>query len=345
VLIPLTAVDVQLAAEEFALPDPDALEQMYELMVTTKLADDKAREETKAGRLQAAFYPVRGLEAVCAAVGQALRREDQVVSTYRNLGDALAKGVTLRSIMAELYGRTDGTSKGKGGPMHLHDTAVGFMGTTGIVGSGLPIAVGLAVAAQLDGSDRIVLVTFGDGATSIGAAHEAFNLAALWHLPLVFLCQNNQWGEHTAIADYAACTDLTARAASYGMHAVRVDGFDPIATWRALRDAAARVRAGGGPVFVEAMSYRLTGHTGTADFSYVPSKELAAAQARDPAPTMRRWLADGGHLSEAHLDTVEQRALAVVEDAFAFASASPWPEPGDLYADVFSDDNIRWENR
>lgn len=318
------------------IPSDQELLQMYKLMMMTKLADDRARNETKAGRLQAAFYPVRGLEAVCAAMGQVLRRDDQVVSTYRNLADALAKGVSLRSIVAELYGRSDGTSKGKGGAMHLHDTTVGFMTTTGIVGSGLPIAAGLALAAQLDASDRVVVATFGDGTTSIGAFHEAMNLAALWKLPLVFLCQNNQWGEHTPIAEYAGSTDLTGRAASYGMHAVRVDGFDAMATLHVLREAVSLARSGQGPVFVEAMTYRLTGHTGTADFSYVPADELAAALARDPAPTFRKWLVQEGRLSDAEFDTADHDAARVVDDAFDFGQASPSPGPDDLYTDVFA---------
>ncbi|HEY2832788.1 MAG TPA: thiamine pyrophosphate-dependent dehydrogenase E1 component subunit alpha [Sporichthyaceae bacterium] len=322
-----------------------AAERMYELMLTTKLADDQAREETKAGRLQAAFYPVRGLEAVCAALGEVLRADDQLVSTYRNLGDALAKGVSLRAIMAELYGRLDGVSKGKGGSMHLHDTTVGFMTTTGIVGSGLPITLGLGLGAQLDGSDRVVVVTFGDGATSIGAAHEALNLAVLWQLPILFLCQNNQWGEHTPIAEYAGSTDLRARAEAYGMAAHRVDGFDLFATLDCLRDAVASVRAGGGPVFVEAMTYRLTGHTGTADFSYVPADELAAAMARDPAPVFRAWLVESGALSEGEANAVAHRAESAVADAFAFAQASPLPGPDELWTDVFATDLINWEER
>jgi TPP-dependent pyruvate/acetoin dehydrogenase alpha subunit len=321
------------------LPDRADLARMYELMLTTTLADNAAREETKAGRLQAAFYPVRGLEGVCAAMSVALRSDDQLVSTYRNLGDALAKRVSLRSIIAELYGRVDGTSKGKGGGMHLHDTSVGFMTTTGIVGSGLPIASGLALGAQLDEDDRIVVVTFGDGATSIGAFHEAMNLAALWRLPLVFLCQNNRWGEHTPIAEYAANTDLAARAASYGMTACTVDGFDPIETWRVLRGAAAAVRSGDGPVFIEAITYRLTGHTGTADYSYVPANELAAALGRDPAPTFRDWLRKNGLFTEDDLLAIERRAQDVVADAFSFAQASPLPDRDARYTDVFANDS------
>jgi TPP-dependent pyruvate/acetoin dehydrogenase alpha subunit len=329
------------ASGQTAVPDQAALLRMYQLMVTTKLADDAARAETKAGRLQAAFYPVRGLEAVCAALALALRTDDQLVSTYRNLADALAKGVSLRAIVAELYGRVDGTSKGKGGPMHLHDVSVGFMTTTGIVGSGLPIAVGLALAAQLDRSDRVVVVTFGDGATSIGAYHEAMNLAAVWKLPLIFLCQNNQWGEHTPIADYAGSSDLRGRAESYGMRALRVDGFDPIAAWATLSEAVADARAARGPVFVEAVTYRLTGHTGTADFSYVPAAELGAAMARDPAPTFKRWLLEEGRAADAEIDAAEAAAAATVSDAFEFAQASALPAASELHTDVFAQ-SVDW---
>jgi acetoin:2,6-dichlorophenolindophenol oxidoreductase subunit alpha len=333
-----TINDAAVRAQVDDIPSRAHLIRMYQLMLTTTLADDKAREETKAGRLQAAFYPVRGLEGVCAAMSAAFLRTDQLVSTYRNLGDALAKGVSLRSIMAELYGRVDGTSKGKGGAMHLHDTSVGFMTTTGIVGSGLPIAAGLALGAQLDRDSRLVVVTFGDGATSIGAFHEAMNIAALWRLPMIFLCQNNQWGEHTPIAEYAGNTDLAARAASYGMTAEKVDGFDPIETWRVLCGAAAAVRRGEGPIFIEAVTYRLTGHTGTSDFSYVPADELAAAQVRDPAPTFRKWLHDKGLFTEDELVAIERQAEDVVSDAFEFAQASPLPGPGALYTDVFAID-------
>lgn len=322
------------------VPDREAVSRMYTLMLITSYADQKSAAEAKAGRLQAAFYPVRGMEAVCAALGEVLQREDRLVSTYRNLGDALAKGASLRSIMAELYGRSEGMSRGKGGPMHLHDTSVGFMATTGIVGSGLPIAVGLATAAQLDGRGAATVVTFGDGATSIGAFHEAMNFAGLWQLPLVFVCQNNQWGEHTRITDYAANPDLAARAAAYSIPGQKVDGFDALAARDALDAALERARAGEGPTFLEFVHYRLTGHTGTADFSYVPSHELEAALERDPAPTFRRWLLDGGHLSEAEVNGLEEQARTVVDEAFAFAEGCDLPGPDELYTDVFADDTF-----
>lgn len=322
------------------VPDRDSLSRMYRLMLITSFADQKSAAEAKAGRLQAAFYPVRGMEAVCAAMGEVMRPEDRLVSTYRNLGDALAKGASLRAIMAELYGRTAGMSRGKGGPMHLQDPSIGFMATTGIVGSGLPIAVGLAMAAQLDGRGAATVVTFGDGSTSIGAFHEAMNFAGLWQLPIVFVCQNNQWGEHTRITDYAANTDLAARAAAYSIPSQKVDGFDTLAARDALDAALQRARAGEGPVFLEFVHYRLTGHTGTADFSYVPRHELEAALARDPAPTFRRWLVDGGHLSDDEVSALEEQARAEVDDAFAFAEGCDLPDADELYTDVFADDTF-----
>jgi pyruvate dehydrogenase E1 component alpha subunit len=318
-------------------PAPAALQDMYRLMLLTTAAGERARAEVTAGRMQAAFYPVRGLEGVCAALGAAFEPGDKLVSTYRNLGDALARGASLRAIIAELLGRVDGTSGGLGGPMHLHDQQAGFVTSTGIVGAGLPIAVGVAMAAQLEGAGRAVVTTHGDGATSIGAFHEAMNMAALWQLPLVVVCQNNQWGEHTPLAEYAANTDLAARAASYNLRAETVDGFDPIATWRVLDAALRRARAGEGPTFVEARTYRLTGHSGTADASYMPAEELAAAMARDPAPTFRAWLLAEGVVDEARLAVIEADVETTVTDAFDFGFASPSPTTDDLYAHVFAD--------
>ncbi|MBA3743316.1 thiamine pyrophosphate-dependent dehydrogenase E1 component subunit alpha [Sporichthya sp.] len=318
------------------------LQDMYRLMALITATSNRACAEVKAGSLQSAFYPVRGLEGVCAALGVAKQPGDQLVSTYRSLGDALAWGSDLRRVIAEIYGRADGVCGGKGGPMHLHDTSVGYMTSTGIVGSGIPIAVGLGIAAQLDGPNsngtgRAVVTTFGDGATSIGAFHEGMNMAALWKLPVLFLCQNNQWGEHTPIAEYAGSTDLAGRAASYGMTAVKVDGFDPVATADVLREALERARSDGGPTFVEAMTYRLTGHSGSADYSYMPAEELAAALERDPVPSFRRAMLTSGQISEADLDSIEASVAATVDDAFTFAQASPEVEGHLRYRDVFAE--------
>lgn len=319
------------------VPAPEVLREMYHLMGLITAASNRATAEVKAGTLQSAFYPVRGLEGVCSALGAAVRREDKLVSTYRSLGDALAKGADLRKIMAEVYGRADGACQGKGGPMHLQDVAAGFMTSTGIVGAGLPIAVGLAMAEQLNGSGNAVVTTFGDGATSIGAFHESMNMAALWDLPVVFLCQNNGWAEHTPLSDYAANTDLSARARAYGMTAERVDGFDPLATFSTLSAALERARSGRGPTFVEAMTYRLTGHSGSSDYSYMPKDEHSAAMLRDPAPSFRTWLLDDGHEQEDALADIDAQVVAHVDDAFAFAMASPFPDEDQRFTDIFGD--------
>lgn len=322
-------------------PEPDLsvdeLLQMYRTMRLITVTGERAAAEVQAGRLKSAFYPVRGLEGACAALGVAMQPTDRIVSTYRNLGDSLAKGSSLRRIIAEIYGRVDGTSKGKGGAMHLHDQDVGFITSTGIVGAGVPIAVGLGLAAQLDGDGRAVVTTFGDGSTSIGAFHEAMNLAGLWKLPVVFFCQNNQWAEHTPIDEYAASTDLAARAQAYAMPTVKVDGFDPIATAQVARAALRRARGGEGPTFVECLTYRLTGHSGSSDYSYMPKDRLAAAAERDPAPNFRLRLLSDGVVDEAALARIDEEVAATVEDAFAFAFASPQPPAAERYTDVFAD--------
>lgn len=332
---PLSETPVSLNS----LPHADLL-RLYRSMRLIATVAERIAQEVRSGKLNAATYPVRGLEGSCAALGLVLRRDDQLVSTYRNLGDALAKGSSLDRLVAEMYGRLTGTSKGKGGAMHLQDQSVGFVMSTGIVGSGIPIAVGLGIAAQLDGSDRAVVTTFGDGATSIGAFHESMNLASLWKLPVVFMCQNNQWGEHTPIAEYAANTDLAGRAAAYAMASSRVDGFDPVATAIAVRAAVDRAREGGGPTFLEVVTYRLTGHSGAADYSYVPKDELARAMDRDPVPTFRRRLVDEGAAAEAELDTIDREIGDDVDAAVSKAVDAPLPPPSERFTDVFADEKV-----
>ncbi|WP_067674475.1 thiamine pyrophosphate-dependent dehydrogenase E1 component subunit alpha [Nocardia miyunensis] len=318
-------------------PMPADLCHIYETMATITFGEAATVGAVRAGRLNAAVYPVRGLEGVCAALGDVLEPTDYLVSTYRNLGDAVAKGVPLKRVVAESYGRKLGTSKGKGGPMHLVDVRAGLMATSGIVGGGVPIAVGLALAAQLDDEGQIAATTFGDGATSIGAFHEAMNLAALWKLPIVFVCQNNQWGEHTALSDYAGNPDLAERARAYGMHSIAVDGFDVLSTWRALREAADHARSGAGPAFVEAITYRLGPHSAASDRGYMPKDDFDAAMQRDPTPEFRRKLLESGRASAEELDRIDARVHALVEDAMQAAVDSPPQTDDELFTDVFAD--------
>jgi pyruvate dehydrogenase E1 component alpha subunit len=312
------------------------IERLYSLAKTIQLCDQRMQQEVKSGGLKAATYPVAGLEGSCAALGLALTSTDYLVSTYRNLGDAIAKGVPLPKVVAEVAGRASGVAKGKGGAMHIADRAVGLMTTTGIVGSGLPIATGLALSSHLAEDGRITAVTFGDGATSIGAFHEAMNLAALWRLPILFVCQNNQWGEHTPIHEYTAVTDLAEKVRAYGVGARRTDGFDAVASLECLRAAAENIRNGDGPQFVEVVTYRLGGHTSTTDYSYMPVERLQEARAAEPVGRLRARLsttAAGAHDRLAELDA---EAESTVNDAFAFAYSSAYPDPDEMYTDVFS---------
>ena len=269
-------------------------------------------------------------------MGESLRADDYLNITYRGFHNAVAKGTPLREVMAEMMGKGTGTSKGKGGPMHLSDPNSGLMVTTGVVGGGAPIAVGLGLAAKLDGGDRVSVCTFGDGTTSIGALHEAMNLAAVWELPVVFVCENNGWGEHTILGDYTKTKRLSDRAAGYGMAGVTVDGTTPVSMFPAMSDAVARARGGGGPTFLEALTRRYYGHTFGAAQAYRPAEELAEAQAIDTVTSFRHWLLDNGVTDEPTLGVLEKDVAEAIEDAVAFGKESPTAPTSELLVDVFA---------
>jgi TPP-dependent pyruvate/acetoin dehydrogenase alpha subunit len=317
--------------------DRGVLLEMFRTVATICAADVRIRAGLFGGEFKFNYYPIRGQEMIPAGVGASLRRDDFMVTTYRCMHDVIGKGAPLTEIFAEMMGRTTGTSKGKGGPMHLSDPNSGLMITTGIVGAGIPIANGLALSAQLRGTGQVTVCNFGDGSTSIGAAHEAFNLAALWALPVIFILQNNQYGEHTAIAGYTKTTSFAERAAAYGMRSVTVDGNDPVAVHRAAAEAAELARSGAGPTFLECVTYRLMGHAFGADTSYMDQAGLAAAMEADPVPAYRQRLLDSGIFSEGELAEVEGEAKQAVEHAVAFAKASPEPGPDELLTDVFAE--------
>jgi acetoin:2,6-dichlorophenolindophenol oxidoreductase subunit alpha len=258
------------------------------------------------------------------------------VTTYRGLHDQIAKGVPLRELWAEYLGRATGTCHGKGGPLHVTSPRHGLMVTTGVVGSGLPIANGLALAAQMRGTDQVAVVNFGDGATNIGAFHESLNLASLWHLPVVFVCQNNKWAEYTPLAGGTTVTDIADRAASYSMPGVTVDGNDPLALYEVAGEAIDRARRGDGPTLVEAVTYRFCGHYFGDQGEYIPAEEFAAANAADPVPLYRRRLIDEFGVAEADLDAIDHAAQDEVTDAADWAFDQPLPDVAELTTDVYS---------
>lgn len=317
--------------------DRDILKDIYTRTMKVAQTDEKFRSLLTEGKVAVMYYPVRGQEVVSGAMMAALNEDDYVVCTYRGQGEQTAKGVPPELWWAECIGKATGTCKGKGGPMHITHPDSGVMVTTGVVGSGIPIANGLAMASQNNGDGRVTVTSFGDGAANIGAFHEAMNMAQLYKLPVVFLCQNNRYGEHTAYADHTDSATIAERAAGYGMKGVRVDGNDVEEMWAAAKDAVDRARAGEGPTLIEAMCYRMMGHFFGADFSYMPEEHLAEMQAEDPLPKLRKVMLDH-QFTEEELDAIVAEIDAEIDAAVEKALAAPFPEAEELRKDVFEEE-------
>jgi TPP-dependent pyruvate/acetoin dehydrogenase alpha subunit len=317
-------------------PGSATLVEIYRRMTLIKQNDERFRAVIKAGKIVTTYYSPRGQEAIPSAISVLLTDDDYICTIYRNVHDLLAKGVPLRELWAEYAGKVTGTCKGKGGPMHITHPASGVMVTTGIVGSSLPIANGLALAAQLRGEPRVTVAYFGDGASNIGAFHEALNLAAVWKLPVIFVCQNNGYGEHTRYDIATSAARVADRAASYRMPGVTVDGNDPRAVYAAARTAIERARAGGGPTLLEATTFRFYGHVfGDADV-YMRPGEKEAAMKKDPVPAFRARLIAEGHADEGALAAIETKIDGQIDEAVEFALQSAVPELNELTLDVLS---------
>jgi pyruvate dehydrogenase E1 component alpha subunit len=316
-------------------PDSATLVEIYRRADLIKQNDEKVIREIKAGRLVTPYYSPRGQEIVPSALSVSLTDEDYICTIYRGTHDMLAKGFPLPELWGELAGRVTGSCKGKGGTMHLTYPPKGMMVTTGIVGSSLPIATGLAWAAQLEGRNRVSVAYFGDGAANIGAFHESLNMAGLWKLPAIFVCQNNLYSEHTSFADSTAVERLSQRAAGYGMPGVTVDGNDPEAMYGAARTAIERARAGEGPTLIEALTYRFNGHVmGDAD-RYMDKAEKADAIAADPVPRLRQRLLDAG-VGEDEIVGLERANAEAIAAAVQAAYAADLPDVAELKRDVFA---------
>ncbi|MBT9597883.1 MAG: thiamine pyrophosphate-dependent dehydrogenase E1 component subunit alpha [Vitreoscilla sp.] len=321
---------------ETRTPSRAALIEIYRIATLIKCADDRFIELIKAGQIASPYYSPRGQELIPAAISVNLRPSDTVVTTYRGIHDQLAKGIPLKPFVAEFMGKATGTCKGKGGPMHITHVASGLPVTTGVVGSGLPIANGLAWAAQLKKTGQVTVCNFGDGATNIGAFHEALNLASVWKLPVVFVCQNNRYAEHTKYELGTSSRTIADRAIAYGMPGVEVDGNDALAMWSAAKAAIDRAREGGGPTLLDAQTFRFRGHLLGDDSHYIPKDEMASAMAADPLPRLRAWLIDQGHASDAALTDIEQTNQSQFEEAVRFGLDSPFPDVAELGIDVLA---------
>lgn len=320
-----------------ATPDAATQVEIYRRMALIKANDERSRKVIMNGRLVMPYYSPRGQEVIPSAISVNLTDDDYICTIYRGSHDQLAKGLPLKDLWAEVAGRTTGTCKGKGGPMHVTYPEKGIMVTTGIVGSTMPIANGLAWGSQLKGDGRVTVASFGDGAANIGAFHESLNLAAVWKLPVIFVCQNNEWGEHTHF-DKTSNVPVADRAAAYGMPGVRVDGNDPFEMYAVANEAIARARAGQGPTLIEAMTYRFFGHVfGDAD-NYMDKARKAKAIADDPVPAFRATLIESGVASEDQLAAMEAAIEKDIDEAVEFALASDFPGIEELKRDVFAEE-------
>lgn len=312
----------------------DLLLGMYEKMALLKQNDERFRALLKAGRVAMPYYSWRGQEVIPSALSAALNSDDYICTIYRGLHDSIARGVPLNVLWAELFGKATGACKGKGGPMHITHPKSGVMVTTGVVGSSMPIANGLALASQIAGDGRVTVAMFGDGASNIGAFHESLNLAAVWKLPVIFLCSNNRYSEHTKFANATAVASVADRASAYAMPGVNVDGNDPLAMYEAAKDAIDRARRGEGPTLIEAMTFRFFGHVFGDMDGYMDEGEKARHMSNDPVPAYRAWLIAEAIATEAELAALEEGIASKIAEAEKFAFDSPYPELSELRTDV-----------
>jgi pyruvate dehydrogenase E1 component alpha subunit len=296
--------------------------------------EEKAAELYGQQKIRGFLHLYIGEEAVAAGALRALQPEDNLVATYREHGHALLRGVGMGPIMAEMYGKQEGCSRGRGGSMHLFDRARRFFGGQAIVGGGLPLAAGLALADKMARRVALTACFFGEGAIAEGAFHEAMNLSALWQLPVLFCCENNRYAMGTALARSESQTDLCLKAASYGVATVRVDGMDVVAVYEAVQHAAQQVRQGNGPVFVELQTYRFRAHSMFDPELYRDKKEVEAWKTRGPIHTYSARLKAQGVLSEDEFLALDAAVQTEVDTAVAFAEAGTWEPVEDLLRDV-----------
>lgn len=310
--------------------------ELLRQMLRIRRFEERAAELYQRGKIHGFLHLYIGEEAVAAGSIPALTSDDAIVATYREHGHALVRGTSMRSLMAELYGKVTGCARGRGGSMHFFDASRRFYGGLAIVGGGLPVAVGLALADKLQGRARITACYFGDGAVAEGEFHESLNLAALWKLPVLFACENNLYAMGTALARHQSQPDIAAKAAAYAMPSQTVDGMDVLAVDTATRRALEIVREGQGPFFLECRTYRFRAHSMYDAELYRSRDEVNEWKQRDPITTFRETMRDAGLLDNDHWEKLETTIAAEVEDAVAFAEGSPWEPAEDLARDVLT---------
>jgi TPP-dependent pyruvate/acetoin dehydrogenase alpha subunit len=316
----------------------ETLLDLHHRMVRIRTFEEQAGKLQEAGKIPGALHLYVGEEAVASGVMVHLSDEDQITSTHRGHGHLVAKGGDFKQMYAELYGRATGYCHGKGGSMHISDLDLGMLGANGIVGAGPPIAIGAAFSNKYRQTKNVTCCFFGDGASNEGTFHEAANMAALYRLPVVFVCENNGFGEFTRQERHQAIHDIAERASGYGMPGVVVDGMDVMAVYEAAGEAIARARRGEGPTLLECKTYRFYDHVGVRGMGvvYRDDSEVVAWRERDPLPLFEARLSEMGVLSAEQAAGVRERVLAEVQEAIAFAESSPYPADDALLQDVYT---------
>lgn len=313
------------------------LKEMYEKMIKIRYFEEKAMELFTSGEIPGFLHSYLGEEAVASGVCAALKKDDYITSTHRGHGHVIAKGAQLDKMMAELFGRKTGYCKGKGGSMHIADFSIGVVGAIGIVGAGIPIANGVALMAKMKKTEQIVACFFGDGASNTGSFHEGLNLASVWHLPVVFVCENNCYAESTPQWQHQKIKDISIRATSYDIPGVTVDGNDVISVFEVAQKGVKRARDGEGPSLIEAKTYRWMGHYIGDPAHYRPKEEAKEWKNRCPIKRFRQKLLKEGALKEDELEGIEKEVKKRIEEAVAFARKSPAPEPKESLEDVYTE--------
>jgi pyruvate dehydrogenase E1 component alpha subunit len=327
--------DVTEAGVQRDLPDRDAAREWLETMMLIRRFEERAGEMYAKAKVGGFLHLAIGEEATIVGACRALQDDDYLISTYRSHGHALARGSDPDRVMAELFGREEGVSHGRGGSMHMFDLENRFMGGYGIVGGNLPLAAGMALASDYQGLDEVTLCVFGDGASNQGTFGETLNLAALWKLPVVFMVTNNQFGMGTAIERHSAVTDLHRRGEGFGVPGLRCDGMDVVETYVVMREAIRRAREDRQPILVEAVTYRFRGHSMADPEEYRTKEQVAEWRKRDPINAFAERLLREGVLEEGEPDKLDEATVERVDGAVAFADKAPFPAPESLYDHIY----------
>ncbi|MBW2062565.1 MAG: thiamine pyrophosphate-dependent dehydrogenase E1 component subunit alpha [Deltaproteobacteria bacterium] len=309
---------------------------LYTTMKRIRMFEERVAELFAGGRIPGFVHLYVGEEAVAAGVCLVLKPTDYIASTHRGHGHLIAKGGDLKLMIAELFGKKTGYCKGKGGSMHIADIELGILGANGIVGGGLPIATGAALAAQYQGKDAVAVCFFGDGASNQGTTHEAMNLASCWKLPIVFVVENNKFGEFTHQSRHQAIEDIADRAAGYDIPGMVVDGNDVAAVCEAASEAVAQAREGKGPTLIECKTYRVRGHFEGDAMAYRDEKEAKEWMGKDPIEQFEKKLTQQGVLTQDKAEAIRGAIEKELEEAVLFADESPFPDPGELTTDVYT---------